>query len=79
MSKLPPCKDCSERCTACWDNCPKDARGEYGYKAWTEERLAIKRAEAEYNLRHTHTRAYRRRKLRNIRGGRPGTLRYFSS
>ena len=34
MRGSPPCKDCKERFTACWDNCPKDARGEYGYNAW---------------------------------------------
>ena len=32
--KMSPCKDCPERSRACSDNCPKDARGEYGYKAW---------------------------------------------
>lgn len=34
MSKVGPCKGCTERFTACSDRCPKDARGEYGYKAW---------------------------------------------
>ena len=34
MSKVSPCKGCTERFTACSDRCPKDARGEYGYKAW---------------------------------------------
>ena len=29
-----PCHGCTERFTACSDRCPKDARGEYGYKAW---------------------------------------------
>lgn len=28
-----PCKDCPERFIACSDKCPKDLRGEYGYKA----------------------------------------------
>lgn len=32
-----PCKDCSERFTACADHCPKDERGEFGYKAWKAE------------------------------------------
>ena len=32
--KIAPCKDCSERFTACHDHCPKDNRGEIGYKAW---------------------------------------------
>ena len=34
---ISPCKDCTERFPACSDNCPKDARGEYGYKAWKAE------------------------------------------
>ena len=29
-----PCKDCTERFTACSDRCLKDARGEYGHDAW---------------------------------------------
>lgn len=29
-----PCKDCPERFIACSGNCPKDKRGEYGYKKW---------------------------------------------
>lgn len=32
--RLSPCKDCRERFTACHDICPKDKRGEFGYKAW---------------------------------------------
>ena len=32
-----PCKDCPERFPACSAHCPKDARGEYGYKAWRAE------------------------------------------
>ena len=43
-----PCKDCSERFTACSDKCPKDARGEYGYLAWKAEQNKIKQAEKEY-------------------------------
>lgn len=39
-----PCGDCSERFLACSGNCPKDARGEYGYNAWTAERKAEKAA-----------------------------------
>ena len=34
MSKVGPCKGCTERFTACSARCPKDERGEYGYKAW---------------------------------------------
>lgn len=29
-----PCRDCPERFLACSDHCPKDERGEFGYKAW---------------------------------------------
>ena len=32
-----PCKNCPERFTACSGSCPKDKRGEYGYKAWLAE------------------------------------------
>lgn len=32
-----PCKDCQERFTACSDKCPKDERGECGYKTWLEK------------------------------------------
>lgn len=31
---ISPCKGCTERFPACSDRCPKDERGEYGYKAW---------------------------------------------
>ena len=44
-----PCKGCPERFTACSDKCPKDARGEYGYKAWKADCYKIKAAEKEYN------------------------------
>lgn len=33
-----PCHNCPERFTACSDRCPKDARGEFGHKAWTKQR-----------------------------------------
>ena len=29
-----PCNGCTERFLACSDRCPKDARSEFGYKAW---------------------------------------------
>lgn len=40
-----PCKDCPERFRACSDRCPKDARGEFGYKAWKSEvqRVSLER------------------------------------
>lgn len=44
-----PCKGCTERSTACADKCPKDARGEYGYKAWKAALRKQQAAEREYN------------------------------
>ena len=29
-----PCVGCPERFLACSDKCPRDERGEFGYKAW---------------------------------------------
>jgi hypothetical protein len=49
--KFSPCKGCTERSTACWDRCPKDARGEYGYKAWKAEYQKVQAAEKEYKRR----------------------------
>lgn len=43
MSKPSPCYNCPERFLACSDRCPKDARGEYGYKAWREYEEAEKK------------------------------------
>lgn len=43
-----PCNGCAERKTACSDHCPKDKRGEYGYKAWLAGVHAQKAAEKEY-------------------------------
>ena len=37
MMEKCPCGGCTERFTACSDRCPKDARGEYGYKAWRNQ------------------------------------------
>ena len=48
--KKSPCKDCPERFLACSDKCPKDARGEYGYKAWKAEYQKEKAVEKEYKL-----------------------------
>lgn len=48
---ISPCKGCTERSTACWDRCPKDARGEYGYKAWKAEYQKVQAAEKEYKKR----------------------------
>ena len=48
MPKSGPCKDCAERFTVCSDKCPKDARGEYGYKAWKAKLRKQQAAEREY-------------------------------
>lgn len=49
-----PCKNCTERFTACWDRCPKDERGEFGHKAWKaklEETKAMRKAYNDLNRR----------------------------
>lgn len=43
-----PCKNCAERFLACSDRCPKDARGEYGYKAWKAELERVNQNRREY-------------------------------
>jgi hypothetical protein len=45
---ISPCKGCAERFTACSDRCPKDERGEYGYKAWKAELEKFKAKKKEY-------------------------------
>ena len=45
-----PCNGCPERFVACSDKCPKDERGEYGYRAWKADYQKLKAAEKEYNL-----------------------------
>lgn len=44
-----PCKDCPERFLACSDHCPKDARGEFGYKAWKAQNQEIENRRKAYN------------------------------
>lgn len=43
-----PCRDCTERFIACSDRCPKDARGEYGHKAWSKEIARVKNERRKY-------------------------------
>lgn len=43
-----PCHGCTERFIACSDHCPKDERGEYGYKAWKAEFKKVKEKRKEY-------------------------------
>ena len=45
------CNGCTERKTACSDCCPKDKRGEYGYKAWLAEVRRKNAAQKEYKRR----------------------------
>lgn len=57
-----PCAGCTERFEACWGKCPKDERGEYGYKAWKDEIQQMKeKKKAYYNL--TRRRRQWRRKI----------------
>jgi Fe-S-cluster-containing dehydrogenase component len=43
-----PCLGCTERFRACSDNCPKDARGEKGHKAWKNEIQRVKAEKQRY-------------------------------
>lgn len=47
--EMSPCQGCAEKFCACHDRCPKDERGEYGYKAWKEELAAIKKRKKAYD------------------------------
>ena len=66
MAKYSPCHNCAERFIACSDRCPKDARGEYGYKAWKAEAEAIKNA-AKLHASIALTAAHRRAKWAYIK------------
>ena len=43
-----PCKDCGERFEACWGKCPKDERGEYGYRSWQADIKKVKESREAY-------------------------------
>lgn len=43
-----PCHNCDERFIACSGRCPKDERGDFGYKAWLEKVHAKKARYNEY-------------------------------
>jgi hypothetical protein len=47
-----PCKDCPERFIACSDRCPKDERGEYGYKAFKASNEKVKEARRNYSMKY---------------------------
>lgn len=44
-----PCKDCPERFLACSDHCPKDERGDFGYKAWKAKLEDVQAKRKAYN------------------------------
>lgn len=48
IREKPPCFGCEERFTACSDRCPKDERGEFGYKAWKDEIARVKANRRHY-------------------------------
>ena len=43
-----PCKGCTERFMACSDCCPKDERGEFGYRAWKAENKRVNQERKAY-------------------------------
>lgn len=45
---ISPCAGCTEKFTACYDCCPKDERGEHGYKAWKAEIKRVKEEKQKY-------------------------------
>lgn len=69
MREMSPCNGCTERVTACSDRCPKDARGEYGYKAWKMRDQAQKKHlednKYRFNVPMTESRmqAYRKHRI----------------
>ena len=47
-----PCNGCTERFPACHDRCPKDERGEPGYKAFKAEIERVKAVKEKYLKDH---------------------------
>lgn len=47
-----PCNGCTEKFLACHDRCPKDERGEPGYKAFRAEIERVKAARTEYEKKN---------------------------
>ena len=43
-----PCKDCKEKSLGCHSRCPKDERGERGYKAFRAEVERVNASRYEY-------------------------------
>ena len=52
IREVSPCKGFTEKFTACHDRCPKDERGEFGYKAWKGEIKRVKQTREEYLKRN---------------------------
>ena len=46
---ISPCKECTEKFLGCHDRCPKDQRGEPGYKAFKAEIARVRAARVEYD------------------------------
>ena len=58
IREKPPCGGCTERFQACWDRCPKDERGEFGYNAWKAEIKRVNKARIEYEKRNAKKYTY---------------------
>lgn len=55
-----PCMGCEEKFLACHDRCPKDLRGEFGYKAWLADLDKVKAARKDF-IRSISIRKYWRK------------------
>lgn len=55
MRGVPPCKDCKERNTACWDKCQQ-------YQAWKTDTARVKEARRTYE--EERYKAYKEQKRR---------------
>ena len=53
LRDISPCKDCAEKFLGCHGRCPKDERGEQGYKAFRTEVERVNAARAEYEKKKT--------------------------
>ena len=58
IREVSPCDGCTERFTACQDRCPKDARGDYGIKAWKAEIERVKKNKLDSLRRQTVRKNY---------------------
>jgi hypothetical protein len=73
MSEPSPCYGCTERFTACWGQCPKDARKEYGYKAW-KAKMDVEKQADKLRISIAQTAAKRRSKWAYIKKGKLKTF-----